>query len=130
MSYTNQLGTIYLNNTAGAVTPGGDPTVGALTPFAIRGGWTPAAAEPDSAFASSGPLSAAARLAYSAYPLTVQETIPIGVEGTSHNNAQRLLGLLRAAPAVGALLGQITEGLVHGRAVLGVGLQKGTHAVG
>jgi len=97
MSYTNQLGTIYLNNTAGAVTPGGDPTVGALTPFAIRGGWTPAAAEPDSAFASSGPLSAAARLAYSAYPLTVQETIPIGVEGTSHNNAQRLLGLLRAA---------------------------------
>ena len=97
MTYTNQLGSIYLNNTAGAVAPGGDPTVGALTPFAIRAGWTPAAAEPDSAFASSGPLSAAARLAYSAYPLTVQETIPIGIEGTSHNNAQRLLGLLRAA---------------------------------
>ncbi len=97
MSYTNQLGSVYLNNTAGAVTPGGDPTVGALTPFSIKADWTPAAVEPDPAFASSGPLSAAARLAYSAYPLTVAEQIPIGVEGSSHNNAQRLLGLLRAA---------------------------------
>ena len=97
MSYTNQLGSVYLNNTAGAVTPGGDPTVGALTPFSIKPDWTPVAVEPDSAFASSGPLSAGARLAYSAYPLTVKETIPIGVEGSSHNNAQRLLGLLRAA---------------------------------
>ena len=52
MSYTNQLGAIYLNNTAGAVTPGGDPTVGALTPFSIKAGWTPASVEPDPAFAS------------------------------------------------------------------------------
>lgn len=96
MSYTNQLGTIYLNNLAGVVTPGGDPTVGALSPFNINSGWAVATVEPSSAFASSGPLSAAARLAYSAYPLTTEEEIPIGVEGTSHNNAQRLLGLLRS----------------------------------
>ena len=137
MSYTNQLGSVYLNNTAGAVTPGGDPTVGALTPFSIKPDWTPVAVEPDSAFASSGPLSAGARLAYSAYPLTVKETIPIGVEGTSHNNAQRLLGLLRAAlrrpgkrgpivwrvRPVGALFDAYTE--VYGGTVVGRGAEIG-----
>ena len=36
MSYTNQLGSVYLNNTAGAVTPGGDPTVGLTAGFGQR----------------------------------------------------------------------------------------------
>lgn len=96
MSYTNQLGTIYLNNTAGrGDTDGGDPTVGALTPFAIKPGWTPQAAALDAVFAGGASLSTSARLAYSSYALTVKESIPIGLMGTSHNNAQRLLALLR-----------------------------------
>ena len=96
MTYTNQLGSIYLNNTDGrADTNGGDPTVGALTPFAIQPGWTPQAAALDAVFAGGAPLSASARLAYSSYSLTVEESIPIGVTGTSHNNAQRLLAVLR-----------------------------------
>lgn len=107
MSYTNQLGTIYLNNTAGAVTPGGDPTVGSLTPFAIKSGWTPQAVALDIVFAGSGLLSAAARLASSSYALTIDETIPIGIVGTSHNNAQRLLGLLRAQLRRASLRGPI-----------------------
>ena len=35
----------------------------------------------------------------------VEETIPIGIEGSSHNNAQRVLGLLRA---------QLRRGSRHG----------------
>jgi hypothetical protein len=105
MTYINKLGTIYLNNTAGAVVAGGDPTVAALTPFAIRADWTPQPAELDAVFAGGGPFGGALRLAYASYALVVEETIPIGIEGSSHNNAQRVLGLLRA---------QLRRGSRHG----------------
>ncbi len=96
MSYVNQLGTIHLNNTAGvADTDGADPTVGALTPFSVGTGWTPAPAEIDTTFTGGAPLSMAARLAYSAYQLVVEESVPINLTGVSHNNAQRLMGMLR-----------------------------------
>ncbi len=108
MSYTNQVGTIYLNNTDGRVdTDGGDPTVGALTPFSVRPGWTPQAAELDMVMSGGSPFAGAARLAYSSYALEVDESIPIGVTGTSHNNAQRLLGLLRAQLRRGSRRGPI-----------------------
>ena len=105
MTYINKLGSIYLNNAAGAVVAGGDPTVAALTPFAIRADWTPQPAELDAVFAGGGPLGGAPRLAYASYAPVVEETIPIGIEGSSHNNAQRVLGLLRA---------QLRRGSRHG----------------
>lgn len=89
MSYTNQLGTIYL--TRPARSPPAAIRLRALTPFVIpRGLDTGGSGAPILHLRAADRSRPPRASADSAYPLTVQETIPIGVEGTSYNNAQRL----------------------------------------
>jgi hypothetical protein len=101
MTYINQIGTIYLNNTSGVVVNGGDPTVGGATPFSVYEGWTPTPAERSLVWQGGAPLGSAVALSYASYAPIVEEEVPIGLAGTSSNNAwwalQQLKRQLRAA---------------------------------
>jgi len=95
MTYINQLGSIHLNNIQGQVTRGGDPAVAATTPISTYQGWAPSPAAIDIAWQGGSPLGGAVSLAYATYAPTVQEQIPIGIEGTTANNVWRVLQLLK-----------------------------------
>src|SRR6185436_7482256 len=86
------IGGIHLVNSSGTPTAGGAATAAATTPFGIRQGWHPTPAEPIMAQGS--------QLDYpDAYYEPVQETIPIYVVGSTHENAvTRLQELQRVLP--------------------------------
>src|SRR5262245_12890730 len=87
--------TNYLVNSSGVPTTGGAATAAATTPFAIRDDhWTIQDSPPAAAFSGGPPFRNGSALAYQSYPNT-RQSIPIVVEGSSHDNAASLLRGLR-----------------------------------
>lgn len=83
------VGGIHLVNSTGMPSEGGVATAAATTPFSIRGRWPIAQAE-------QRPLFSGQKLLATSYDL-ITETIPINVQGSSHENAVARLQELKRA---------------------------------
>lgn len=90
------IGTIHLVNSTGAPVAGGAATAAATTPFFIRRGWSLAAPKPLPIYGGGPPFRPGKARVYQSYD-NVQETIPIGVLGSSHEGAVAALQLLKLA---------------------------------
>lgn len=87
--------TNYLINSSGTPTPGGAATAAATTPYSVlNDNWTMQAAQPNSAYQGGPPFRNGSTLAYQAYGNT-QQSIPISVTGSTHDNVAALLRSLR-----------------------------------
>lgn len=101
MAITVSIGGIHLVNSTGGPVTGGVATAAATTPFSIRAGFTLAVPPPMPIYGGGPPFHPGQQLAYSSYD-NVQQTIPIHVSGTDHENAVLRLRELKLALAIGA----------------------------
>ena len=89
-------GGIHLVNSNGAPTAGGTATAASTTPFSIRNRWPLGVADPMPIMSGGPPFTLGSRPLMLGYD-NVTETIPINVQGSSHENAVARLQELKRA---------------------------------
>lgn len=111
---------LHLVNSTGRAVAGGDPMNAATTPFSVRAGWEPKAAEPKTLFAGGGPWGMGAMPVWTSYGNVEDDPIPLIYEGTAFTDVasavqqiNQMFAPLYGAPCVLSMTPRGSSNPVH-----------------